>query len=333
MISSEPDRRFSVAPMMDLTDRHFRYLFRLISPHSLLYSEMLTTPAVIHGNRQYMLAYNAQEHPVALQLGGSDNAQLVEASKIGQDFGYEEINLNCGCPSDRVQSGMIGACLMADPQLVGDCINDMQNAVSVPVTVKCRIGIDKNDEYDELHRFVSIVRDSGCKVFVVHARKAWLQGLSPKENRTIPPLRYDMVYKLKADFPDLQIIINGGIKTAEETKQHMASVDGVMIGREAYYNPYAMIPILQQLFGESSCNITDRRQLVDFYLEYMLSQIKLGVPLTHMVRHIVPMYQSVPGARSWRRHLSEGSRGESDVVKLIAQALAFVDNTDTQVAC
>lgn len=333
MIISEPDRKLCIAPMMDLTDRHYRYLFRLISPHSLLYSEMLTTPAVIHGDRDYLLSYNAEEHPVALQLGGSNIAQLIEASKIGEGYGYDEINLNCGCPSDRVQSGMIGACLMGEPQLVGDCINAMQNAVSVPVTVKCRIGIDKNDEYDELHRFVSIVRDSGCRVFIVHARKAWLQGLSPKENRTVPPLRYDMVYRLKADFPELQIIINGGITNVEETRTHMASVDGVMIGREAYYNPYGMIPILQQLFGDDACTITDRRQLVDLYLEYMQSQIKLGIPRTHMIRHIVPMYQSVPGARSWRRHLSEGSRGESDVAKLIGQALEFVEQGNELEAC
>lgn len=323
------DRKFCIAPMMDLTDRHFRYMFRLISPYSLLYSEMLTTPAVINGDRDYLLSYNEPEHPVALQLGGSDVAQLIDASRIGEQYGYDEINLNCGCPSDRVQSGRIGACLMGEPALVADCLHHMQQAVSVPVTIKCRIGIDRNDSLDELINFVRTLADAGCKVFVIHARKAWLNGLSPRENRDIPPLRYDSVYAIKQQFPELEIIINGGIKSPDDVQQHLNQVDGVMLGREAYYNPYAMFSIAEQVYGKQGSPLASRRELVEKYLDYMVEQHSRGVPASRMIRHLVPLYQAVPGARAWRRFLSEGSRSVIDINSLIEEALALVELTET----
>ncbi|MDO6459909.1 tRNA dihydrouridine(20/20a) synthase DusA [Granulosicoccaceae sp. 1_MG-2023] len=320
-----PDRRFSVAPMMDLTDRHFRYFFRLLCGQGLLYSEMVTAPAVLHGDPDRLLGFSAQEHPVALQLGGSDPAQLAEAARRGEQFGYDEINLNCGCPSDRVQSGRIGACLMAEPALVRDCLQAMQDAVSVPVTVKCRIGIDKHDSDDELQRFLSVLYEGGCRVFIVHARKAWLQGLSPKENRDVPPLRYESVYALRDCFPDAQILINGGIKTAAGVQTHLRHVDGVMIGREAYYNPWEMRDVLAAVYGADAVRIQTRREWTLAYLDYLIAREAEGVPLSVMVRHLVPLYQGVRGAKQWRRTLSEGTRHATDVRSLVMQALDELD--------
>ena len=317
--------------MMDLTDRHFRYLFRLISPHALLYSEMLTAPAVIHGDREYLLGFSGEEHPLALQLGGSDPVQLVEASRIAEQFGYDEINLNCGCPSDRVQSGNFGACLMADPRLVADCLDKMQQAVSVPVTVKCRIGIDRRDSFDELLDFVQVLYEAGCRVFIIHARKAWLDGLSPRENRDIPPLRYDFVYRIKQLFPSCTIVINGGIKTREDVVTHLQHVDGVMLGREAYYNPWGMVDILKEFYDYA---LEDRKQLVEQYLAYMLRQTGQGVPLSRMTRHLIALYQAVPGARAWRRCLSENVRDTTSVEALVREALSAVeDRAPDRVAC
>jgi tRNA-dihydrouridine synthase A len=323
-MSQHFNRKFCVAPMMDLTDRHFRYMFRQIVPKSLLYTEMLTSPAVVNGDRDYLLTYNPEEHPIALQIGGSDVKQVCEASRIGEQFGYDEINLNCGCPSDRVQSGKIGACLMAEPELVAECLSNMQEAVTIPVTVKCRIGIDKNDEYDELHRFINTLYQAGCRVFIVHARKAWLQGLSPRENRTVPPLRYDVVYRLKKDFPSCEIIINGGIKRADEVADHLQRVDGVMLGREAYYNPYAMFSIAREVYGYQGCGVSDREELVEIYLDYMQRKSHEGVPVSRMIRHLVALYQAVPGARAWRRCLSEGSRQTACVETLVRKAQGFL---------
>lgn len=327
MMLSELDRRFCVAPMMDLTDRHFRYLFRLLSPRSLLYSEMLTAQAVIHGDRQYLLGFSDEEHPLALQLGGSDTVQLVEASRIAEQFGYDEINLNCGCPSDRVQSGNFGACLMAEPGWVADCLAAMQDKVTIPVTVKCRIGIERSDSFQELQHFVSVLYKGGCRVFVIHARKAWLDGLSPRENRDIPPLRYDLVYDIKRDFPDCAVIINGGIKTRAEVEAHLQKVDGVMLGREAYYNPWAMTGVVQEVYR---LPIPDREHVVQLYLEYMHRQQAQGVQLSRMTRHLIALYQSVPGARAWRRCLSENVRTTESIDLLIGQALMAVKGADAR---
>lgn len=323
------DRRFSVAPMMDLTDRHFRYFFRLLSARGLLYSEMVTAPAVAHGDHERLLGFHRLEHPVALQLGGSEPSQLAAAAVVGQQFGYDEINLNCGCPSDRVQSGRIGACLMAEPKLVSRCLNAMRDAVDVPVTVKCRVGIDKYDSDVELIRFLSVLYEGGCRVFIVHARKAWLQGLSPKENREVPPLRYESVYAVKEAFPDAEVIINGGIKTADECREHIKHVDGVMLGREAYYNPWAMREVLIALYGEDSVTLPSRRDWALSYLDYLVEREAEGVPLSVMVRHLVPLYQGVPGARLWRRTLSEGTRSASDVRSLVMSALNTVAEADS----
>jgi len=238
--SPTPPHRFSVAPMMERTDRHCRYFLRLLSSRALLYTEMVTADAVLHGDRERLLGFDASEHPVALQLGGSDPSKLAEASRIGEEFGYDEINLNIGCPSDRVQSGRFGACLMAEPELVAGCVAAMRAAVSVPVTVKCRIGIDDQDAEESLDKFIDVVADTGCKTFIVHARKAWLQGLSPKENREVPPLDYGRIYRLKARRPDLTIVVNGGIETLPDAKAHLEHVDGVMVGRASYADPYLL---------------------------------------------------------------------------------------------
>ncbi|MCO7226438.1 tRNA dihydrouridine(20/20a) synthase DusA [Pleionea sp. CnH1-48] len=314
------DRTLSVAPMMDWTDRHDRYFLRQISRHTLLYTEMVTTGAVINGDRQRLLGFDAAEHPIAVQLGGCDPHELSESARICQDFGYDEVNLNVGCPSDRVQKGRIGACLMAEPELVAECVSAMQKAVDIPVTVKTRIGIDDRDSYEELHDFVSQVAQAGCKTFIVHARKAWLKGLSPKENREIPPLHYDTVYQIKSDFPELEVIINGGIKTLEETESHLKHVDGVMIGREAYQNPYILADVDQRFFGATH-NKVARSQVVDKMLPYIEGYLQQGGRLQHVVRHMLGLFHAQPGGKQWRRYLSENAHRSDAGIEVVQAAL------------
>lgn len=290
--------------MMDWTDRHYRVFLRLITRHALLYTEMITTGAILHGDKQRFLKHNACEHPLAIQLGGSNPAELAECSTIATDYGYDEINLNVGCPSDRVKSGQFGACLMAEPNLVAECVMAMIKASSIPVTVKTRLGIDDRDSYEELCHFIETVAGTGCKIFILHARKAWLSGLSPKQNREIPPLKYDVVYQIKKDYPHLEIIINGGLKNIQEIKEQFEFTDGVMIGREAYHNPYFLADV-DQLFYADEKPALSRTQIVDQYLEYVEQQLAEGVHLKHMTRHILGLFQGQPGAKKWRRYLSE----------------------------
>ncbi|MGB0467183.1 MAG: tRNA dihydrouridine(20/20a) synthase DusA [Pontibacterium sp.] len=298
------NRRFSVAPMMDWTNRHCRYFHRLITQNALLYTEMVTTGALIHADESRFLTFNDQEHPVALQLGGSNPQELALCSKMAEDWGYDEVNLNVGCPSDRVQNNMIGACLMAHPQLVADCLHQMQSVVNIPVTVKHRLGIDDMDSYEELFDFVEIVKSSGCRTFIIHARKAILQGLSPKENRDIPPLKYEWVYQIKQDFPELEILINGGIKTLNECETHLQHVDGVMMGREAYQNPYIMAEIDQRLY-QADCPAPDRKAVAETMLPYISQQLAKGSTLNHIVRHMLGLFHAQRGGRQFRRYLSE----------------------------
>lgn len=297
-------RLFCVAPMMDYTDSHCRYLLRLISHNALLYTEMVTMGAILHGPRERLLQFNPAEHPIALQIGGSDPAMLADCAKIAEDYQYDEVNLNVGCPSDRVQSGRFGACLMAEPQLVADCVSAMQQAVQLPITVKTRIGIDHQDSYEGLRHFIQTVNQAGCKTFIIHARKAWLKGLSPKENREIPPLRYEVVYQLKQDFPQLEIIINGGILSMEQAKQHLNHVDGVMLGRAAYHNPYLLAEVDEALYKTNTAS-PSREAILERYVAYIEREMSKGVPLNQMVRHILGLYQGLPGARKWRRFISE----------------------------
>ncbi len=300
----------SVAPMMDWTDRNCRYFHRLLSPRARLYTEMVTSPAVVHGDRARLLGFDHSEHPVALQLGGSEPAELAEAARIGAAEGYDEINLNVGCPSDRVQSGRFGACLMREPSLVAECFAAMREAVSIPVTVKCRIGVDEQDEDADLTRFVDIVAAAGCTVFVVHARKAWLQGLSPKENRDIPPLNYGRVYRLKRERPMLTIAINGGIDSVDDVHTHLEHTDGVMLGRTAYHEPYRLAEIEHALHGEP---LPDRDDIVARMRGYTEAHIAAGGRLQHITRHMLGLYQGLPGARAWRRVLSENAhRADAD---------------------
>ncbi|MGA7801184.1 MAG: tRNA dihydrouridine(20/20a) synthase DusA, partial [Gammaproteobacteria bacterium] len=288
--------------MMDWTDRHCRYFLRLISRHTWLYTEMVTSGAVLHGDRERLLGFDPCEHPVALQLGGSEPAELAEAARISAAFGYDEINLNVGCPSDRVQSGRFGACLMVEPERVARSVAAMAAAVTVPVTVKTRIGVDEHDSYESLYGFVDAVAAAGCRTLIVHARKAWLQGLSPKENREVPPLRYDVVYRLKADFPDLEIVVNGGVHGLDEAQHHLRHVDGVMIGRQAYHNPYLLAAADGRIFGDTA-QAPSREAVAAALLPYVEEQLALGVPLQRVTRHILGLFQGVPGARAWRRHL------------------------------
>jgi len=297
-------RAFCVAPMMDWSDKHCRYLWRLISRNALLYTEMVTTGALIHGDKNRFLDYNPAENPVALQLGGSNPAELAQCAKMAQDWGYDEVNLNCGCPSDRVQQGMIGACLMGHPQLVADCIKAMQDSVDIPVTIKHRIGIDDMEDYEGLVNFVSAVADTGCNTFIVHARKAWLSGLSPKENREIPPLKYDMVYQLKKEFPSLEIIINGAVTDIAQSQDHLQHVDGVMIGREAYHNPYLLAEVDEKIYGEAG-PAPSRDLILSRYADYCAEEISKGTRLNHMSRHVLGLFQGKPGARIFRRYISE----------------------------
>jgi len=312
--------RLSIAPMMDWTDRHDRYFLRLITRRTRLYTEMVTTGAVIHGDRDHLLGFDVSEHPVALQLGGSDPGDLARAAAIGADRGYDEINLNVGCPSDRVQSGRFGACLMAEPDLVADCVAAMRAAVTIPVTVKHRIGIDRQDSYDELVQFVGTVAAAGCGVFIVHARKAWLQGLSPKQNREVPPLDYAVVHRLKADFPELAFVINGGIQNLDAAGNQLQRVDGVMLGRAAYQNPYLLAQVDRRFFGDSY-PVPSRHQVVAELLPYIERHLQSGGKLKHVTRHILGLFQGCPGARAWRRQLSEQAYRDGAGPEVVRDAL------------
>jgi tRNA-dihydrouridine synthase A len=317
------NRLFSIAPMMDWSDHNCRYFWRLLTKQALLYTEMVTTGALINGDRERFLHFNAEEHPVALQLGGSDPAELARCARWAQEWGYDEVNLNCGCPSDRVQSGMFGACLMAKPALVADCVKAMRESCDIPVTVKHRIGIDDMEAYDELLAFVEPIAAAGCEVFIVHARKAWLQGLSPKQNREIPPLNYPWVYRLKQDFPHLTIVLNGGIQTLQDCQTHLQHVDGVMLGREAYQNPWLLSQVDEVLFGIDK-PAQSRDDVIAALLPYAQRQIASGAQLNHITRHILGLYQGVPGARKFRRHLSENAYKKGAGADVLAQAHALI---------
>ncbi len=318
-------RRIYLAPMLDWTDRHFRYLMRLVSKDMWLYTEMVTTGAIIHGNNlQRFLGFDIREHPLTLQLGGSDPEALAQCCRIAEEYGYDEVNLNVGCPSDRVQSGQFGACLMAVPELVAECIGAMVESVDIPISLKTRIGIDYNDDYYQLQLLVEKVQRTGCKNFLIHARKAWLDGLNPKQNRDIPPLRYDYVYQLKQDFQDLNITINGGITTLESAKQHLQYVDGVMIGREAYHNTYVMADI-DALFYAGTATKPTRKQIICQYADYIEQQMIKGVPLVHLTRHILGLVHGCPGARVFRRLLSENAWKEAMGPELLLQAAASLE--------
>ncbi len=300
--------KISVAPMMDWTDRHCRYFHRLLSRHALLYTEMLTTGALVHGDVERHLRFNAEEHPVALQLGGSEPNDLAHCAKLGEQWGYNEINLNCGCPSERVQRGSFGACLMAEPQLVADCVKAMADVVTVPITVKHRTGIDKSESYEFVRDFVGTVSQAGCNTFIVHARNAWLKGLSPKENREVPPLRYQMVYQLKRDFPELTIAINGGITTNAQIANELVHVDGVMVGREAYHNPWVMADWDQAFFGATATTATTAtRESIEVQMcDYMAAQFAAhGTPWSAIARHMLGLRHGLPSSRRWRQVWSD----------------------------
>ncbi len=294
----------SVAPMMDWTDRHCRFFHRLITRQALLYTEMVTTGALLHGDQPRHLDFNPEEHPVALQLGGSEPADLAACAKLAEVWGYDEVNLNCGCPSERVQKGAFGACLMAEPALVAEGVKAMRDATALPVTVKHRIGIDKIERYDFVRDFVGTVADAGCEVFIVHARNAWLQGLSPKENREVPPLRYELVAQLKRDFPALTIAINGGIKTPDQIAERLAEVDGVMVGREAYHEPWSMAQWDSRFFGTPD-PAGSREQIEDAWLDYLDRLHATGTPWSHAMRHALGLWNGTPGARRWRQVWSD----------------------------
>lgn len=316
--------RFCVAPMMDWTDRHDRVFLRQFSANTLLYTEMVTSAALEHGDAGYLLKHSQFEQPVALQLGGSDPAQLARAASAGAAAGYVEINLNVGCPSDRVQSGAFGACLMADPQLVADCVKSMQDAVNIPVTVKCRIGIDDRDSEAELLDFVATVADAGCETFIIHARKAILQGLSPKQNREIPPLNYDRVVAVKQALPQLRIVLNGGITTLDQASSLLQQVDGVMLGREAYQNPYILHEVDNRFFGAGPDNRT-RLDYLQQFLPYVESELNQGTPLRHMARHLMGLFKGEPGGKQFRRHLSDHCHKDEASVRVLLEAAAFVN--------
>ncbi|MHC2620277.1 tRNA-dihydrouridine synthase A [Bradyrhizobium huanghuaihaiense] len=315
--------KFSVAPMMDWTDRHCRVFHRHLTRRALLYTEMLTTGAVIHGDRERLLGFDAIEHPVALQLGGSDPRELALAARIGEDFGYDEINLNVGCPSDRVKDGRFGACLMAEPELVARCVDAMKRAVAVPVTVKCRIGIDDQDPELALDTLARAVVASGCDALIVHARKAWLNGLSPKENRDIPPLDYDRVYRLKRAMPDVPVIINGGVPGIDETKAHLAHVDGVMVGRAAYQDPWRLLSVDAEIFGAPAPHVT-MQDAFEAMMPYIEEQLARGTRLHAITRHFVGAFHAVPGARAFRRHLAEQGVKPGAGVDVLRDAIARV---------
>ncbi len=317
--------RISVAPMMDWTDRHCRVFHRLLTRRTLLYSEMVPSGAILHGDRERFLAFDTSEHPVALQVGGSDPDELEVCARAAADYGYDEINLNVGCPSDRVQRGRFGACLMAEPELVARCVEAMRR-VPIEVTVKTRIGIDDRDSYEELRGFVDAVVGAGCETLTVHARKAWLSGLSPKQNREIPPLRYDVVYRLKQDYPDLTLVLNGGVQDLDDSLSHLDKVDGVMIGRAAYQSPYLLAEADQRIFGEVS-PVVSRAEVVMALMPYAERLADEGTPIKYLTRHILGLFNGEPGARLWRRYLSENAHlpdaGPEVLIEALDRVLAF----------
>jgi tRNA-dihydrouridine synthase A len=308
--------------MLDWTDRHCRYFHRLISKNALLYTEMVTTGAILHGDSSRFLALNEAEHPVAFQLGGSHPQQLAKCAKLIEEQGFDQINLNVGCPSDRVQNGMFGACLMAHPQVVADCVAAMQAAVAIPVTVKTRIGIDQMESYEEFKQFVVKVLASGCKTFIVHARKAWLQGLSPKENRDIPPLRYDYVYRLKQELPELEVVINGGLDNLKTAKAQLEHVDGVMLGRAVYHQPYLLSEVDRLFYGDNH-PIKTRQEIIEELIPYIQQQLAQGLRLNHISRHILGLFHGQKGAKQWRRYISENAHKPGADEQVITDALEF----------
>jgi len=314
--------RFSIAPMMDWTDRHCRFFHRLLTKRALLYTEMVTTAAVLHGDRQRLIGFNGCEHPVALQLGGCEPAALAACAVIGEDFGYDEINLNVGCPSDRVQEGRFGACLMAEPKVVADGVAAMKRAVRVPVTVKCRIGIDDQDPELALRALAGAVIAAGADALVVHARKAWLKGLSPRENRDIPPLDYPLVYRLKAELPHVPIVINGGIAGIDEAKQHLQHVDGVMLGRAAYKEPWRLSAVDAEIFGDS--REPDMKDVLGELCDYIESELARGIRLHSITRHLLGAFHGVPGARAYRRYLAENATGSHINAQVLRDAIALI---------
>ncbi len=318
---TRPAYSFSVAPMMDWTDRHCRAFHRVLTRRALLYTEMVTTGALIHGPRDRLLAYSAEEHPVALQLGGSDPAALAACAVMAEERGYDEVNLNCGCPSDRVQNGRFGACLMAEPQLVADCVAAMRAAVKIPVTVKCRIGIDEQDPETSLRTFIDTVAKAGPDLFIVHARKAWLKGLSPKENRDVPPLDYDLVQRVKAERPHLKIVLNGGLPSLEAAAAHLSWADGVMLGRAAYEQPWRLASVDSTIFGEPD-PVATRREAIEAYLPYVERELGLGTPLGAITRHILGLFAGQPGGRLFRRHLSEHAHLKGAGLQVLQDAIA-----------
>jgi tRNA-dihydrouridine synthase A len=318
------NRTLSVAPMMDWTDRHCRYFHRLLAPSALLYTEMVTTGAIIHGDADRFLAYNPEEHPLALQLGGSEPKDLATCARIAEQRGFDEINLNVGCPSDRVQRGRFGACLMLEPDLVRDCMAAMLDAVDIPVTIKTRLGVDDCYSYQYMSDFVGQVAESGCSVFLMHARKAILAGLSPKQNRDVPPLHYDWVYRLKQESPGLEIVINGGIDSLEAARQHLEHVDGVMLGRAAYHSPWVLAECQQQLFEEQTD--ISREDIIESMSIYLERQVREGVAVKHISRHSLGLFQGLPGARAWRRYLSENAYRDDNNTEILKQALVAMKN-------
>ncbi len=319
--------RFCLAPMMDWSDRHCRYFWRLMSKHARLYTEMITTGALIHGDAERHLVFNPEEHPIAVQLGGSSPQDLATSAQLCEQAGYDEVNLNVGCPSERVQNGAFGACLMNEPELVADCIRAMRDTVSIPVTIKCRIGVDDNDSYEALQHFVEINKQAGCEIFIVHARKAWLSGLSPKQNREIPPLNYPTVFQLKKDFPELTIILNGGIKTIDACEAAIEQLDGVMIGREAYQNPFMLAQVDQHLFNDTNPDTSSRYnqplEVAEAFSSYVEKELSQGAKLNHLTRHILGLFNSRPKAKAWRRFLSENAHKPEASINTYLTSLAI----------
>jgi len=312
--------------MLDWSDRHCRVFWRQLSRHAVLYTEMITTGALIHGDQERHLDFSDIEHPVALQLGGSDPEALAVSARMAEQWNYDEINLNCGCPSDRVQNGFFGACLMSRPQLVADCVKAMKDACGLPITVKHRIGIDEQEGYGPLQEFVGAIAEAGTDAIIVHARKAWLQGLSPKENREIPPLNYDLVYQLKQDFPDLEIIINGGIQTLDDASSHLSYVDGIMMGRSAYQTPYLLAEVDERFYQQAAISKT-RRDVIHGLFPYIEAELAKGTRLNHITRHILGLFNGQAGGRLFRRHISEHAHRPGAGLEVLSDALAFVERS------